>query len=78
MVIFDDPANLRHPSYWHVVVDEQNTFGYFSPAPLWLESFRLSAGQNLPLKYRVLIHPARLDKAQLEKKWQSFLASARH
>ena len=72
IAIFDHPSNLRYPSYWHVVITEETAFGYFSPAPLWKEPFRLPSGQKLDLNYQVLVHPGRLGRTDLDAAWEKF------
>ncbi len=70
VAILDHPGNLRHPSYWHNIIDQDARFGYFSPAPLWAEPYELAAGSTLRLRYRIVIHPGRPDRAALDQEWQ--------
>jgi HEAT repeat protein/type 1 glutamine amidotransferase len=70
VAVLDHPRNLRHPSPWHNVMDDNILFGYFSPAPLWNEPYTLPAGKTLTLRYRVLIHPGRADKDRLQREWR--------
>jgi hypothetical protein len=72
IAIFDHPGNLRHPEPAFVIMDPKAPFGYFSPALLFNKPYTLPAGQSLTLRYRVLIHPGRLDTNSLEREWQSF------
>lgn len=72
IAIFDHPANLRHPSAWHNLIDDAVPFGYFSPAPLWSEPYTLAAGKDLTLRYRIVVHPGRSDVAQLDREFQAF------
>ena len=72
IAILDHPSSLRHPSQWHNVMASSARFGYFSPAILWSEPYRLGAGQQFTLRYRILIHPGRGDKDAIEKEWRSF------
>jgi hypothetical protein len=73
IAIFDHPNNLRHPAPGFVIMDPKPPFGYFSPAVLFNKPYTLPAGANLTLRYRILIHPGRLDADALEREWQSFL-----
>jgi len=75
LAILQHPSSFRYPTYWHNVMDEKVPFGYFSPAPLWAEPFTLPAGQSLMLRYRILIHPGRETKEQLDTAWKAFSES---
>jgi hypothetical protein len=75
VTMFDHPSNLRHPSYWHNLIDDRIPFGYFSPAPLWAEPYTLPAGRELVLRYRILVHPGRPDADRLNAEWQAFSTS---
>ena len=55
IAILDHPSNPRHPSQWHNAMNTQIRFGYFNPALLWSEPYRLSAGQKFTLRYRIII-----------------------
>ncbi len=75
MVILDHPGNLRHPSPWYVIMDPKAPFGYFSPALLFRQALTLPAGKALPLRYRIIVHPGRPTKDQLDGAWQVFATS---
>lgn len=75
--ILDHPANLRHPSQWHNVIEGKIPFGYFSPAPLWSEPYTLAAGKELALEYRIAIHPGRWTRERLEREWKALRAARR-
>jgi len=59
--IFDHPANLRHPVYWHA-----RTYGLLTTNPFAIQSFdkkaeekggyTLDEGKELTLRYRVFFH----------------------
>ncbi len=74
IAIFDHPSNVRHPSPWFLVLNPNVPFGYFSPAVLFEKPYTLSAGKTLTLRYRILIHPGRADKAMLEAEWKKWSA----
>ncbi|GAG26014.1 unnamed protein product, partial [marine sediment metagenome] len=69
VTIFDHPGNLRYPSPWYV----EKGMPYFSPAVLFDKAYTLPAGKSLTLRYRILIHPGRADKAMLEAELKAFL-----
>ncbi len=75
LAVFDHPDNLRHPSPGFVIMDPKPPFGYFSPALLFHEPYTLPAGRSFSLRYRVLIHPGRVEKNLLEAEWRSFSKS---
>jgi hypothetical protein len=72
IAILDHPSNPRHPSQWHNVLAASGRFGYFSPAMLWSEPYRLPAGQRFTLRYRILVHPGRGEKDAIDSEWRSF------
>jgi len=72
IALFDHPKNLRHPAPAFAIMDPKVPFGYFSPALLFNKPYTLPAGESLTLRYRILIHPGRLDTNALEREWQSF------
>ena len=75
IAILQHPSTFRYPTHWHNVMDDKFPFGYFSPAPLWAEPFTLQAGKTLKVSYRILIHPGRETKDQLEAEWRAFSES---
>jgi len=76
VAIFDHPSNMRHPAPGFVIMDPKPPFGYFSPALLFNEPYTLPAGASLTLRYRILIHPGRLDASALEHEWKLFQETA--
>jgi HEAT repeat protein len=72
IAILDHPSNPRHPPQWHNVLAANGRFGYFSPAMLWSQRFTLPAGQRFALRYRIIVHPGRVDRDTIEKEWQAF------
>jgi hypothetical protein len=67
VTIFDDPRNLRHPTYWHV-----RDYGLFAANPFGIHDFEglpddkvgdytLAKGQTLTFRYRFLIHEGAAD-----------------
>ena len=75
IAILQHPSTFRYPTQWHNIINDQIPFGYFSPAPLWAEPFTLQAGKTLTVSYRILIHPGRETKDQLDAEWNSFSGS---
>ena len=72
LAIFDHPNNTRHPSPWYAT----QSMPYFSPAMLFNEPLKLSAGDHIELRYRVLIHSGEYDREKIENEWREF-SSAR-
>jgi len=72
ITILQHPLSLRYPTHWHNIIDDTFPFGYFSPAPLWAEPYTLPAGKTLAVRYRILIHPGRGDKGEIETEWETF------
>ena len=75
IAILQHPAAFRYPTHWHNVMDDKFPFGYLSPAPLWAEPYTLPAGKSLIVRYRILIHPERGTKDQLDAEWKAFSES---
>ena len=72
VAIFGHPDNPRHPTPWFVIMDTSVPFGYLSPALLWDEPMTLHPEEEMTLRYRVLIHPERMEPEALEEEWKSF------
>ena len=72
IAILQHPSTFRYPTHWHNVIDDKFPFGYFNPAPLWAEPFTLQAGKSLKVSYRILVHPGRGSKEQLDAEWNAF------
>jgi len=77
IAVFDHPANLRHPTYWHV-----RDYGLFAANPFGLShfvgqghdgTFTLAAGQGLVFRYRVYLHRGDSERAQVARKYQEWL-----
>jgi hypothetical protein len=75
IAILDHPSNPRHPSQWHNVMAAAGRFGYFSPAMLWSEPYKLPAGQRFTLRYRIFLHPGRGTREAIEDQWRAFASS---
>lgn len=65
VAIFDHPDNIRYPTPWYVGFDPKTPFACVLPAPLFESGLRLSPGGELTLRYRVAVHPGRLDAEAL-------------
>jgi len=70
IAILDHPSNPRHPTPWYVILGEP--MRYFSPAFLYYQPYTLASGEQLKLRYRVLVHPGPTDKEWLENEWIEF------
>ena len=80
IAIFDHPDNLRYPTYWHV-----RDYGLFAANPFGTSSFEnntdkkgdfiLEKNKELTFKYRIFIHKGNAKEANLEQKYQEFLAN---
>lgn len=79
VAIFDHPANLRHPTWWHA-----RTYGLLAANPFGQGAFEgrtltrdgtypLSRGDTLRLRYRVLIGDGPLLPPRLEAEAQRFV-----
>jgi hypothetical protein len=70
IAIFDNPANIKHPTYWHA-----RDYGLFAVNPFGEHDFyhdpkrdgsvTIAPGQSLTLRYRVVIHHGDAAEAQI-------------
>ncbi len=74
IAICDHPENLNHPTPWYAIRDKP--MSYFSPATICYGPHTLKAGQNLVLRYRVIVHADRWDVDRLEQEFQRFIKDA--
>ena len=63
VAILDSASNLNSPSPWYAI--NGNSMHYFSPAVLCYQPHTIKAGQELWLRYRVIVHPGRWTVEQL-------------
>jgi len=79
VAIFDNPANPRHPSTWHVRLYglmAANIFGLhdFDKAnPKGAGDLTIDAGKTITFKYRVVVHAGDAASAKLEEKYKDYL-----
>jgi len=79
IAIFDNPANLRHPTYWHA-----RDYGLFAVNPFGEHefyhdskrdgSFTIAKGESLTLRYRVVIHHGDVAEARIAAAYNSYAA----
>ena len=77
IAILDHPSNFRHPTYWHA-----RGYGLFAANPFGEHDFfadperdgsvTLAPGENLTLRYRVIIHPGTPDDARIVERYQKY------
>jgi len=70
IAIFDNPANIKHPTYWHA-----RDYGLFAVNPFGERDFykdpkrdgsvTIATGESLTFRYRVLIHHGDAAEAQV-------------
>jgi len=64
IAIFDHPKNLNAPTSWYVTRTHMTSF---SPAVLQQAPHTFAVGETFTLRYRILVHPGRLDAKTLQK-----------
>ncbi len=79
IAIFDNPKNLRHPTYWHA-----RHYGLLAANPFGLKeflhdrhqdgSFVIAAGGSLTLRYRVFIHHGDFHEARVADAYRQYAA----
>ncbi len=70
IAILDHPLNLNSPSPWYAINDA--TMRYVSPAVLCYGPHTLKSGQNLTLRYRLVVHPGRWSQQTLGQAAKQF------
>lgn len=80
IAIFDNPTNIKHPTYWHAReygLFAVNAFGEhdFYNDPKRDGSVTIPAGQSLTLRYRVLIHHGDAAEAQVAEAYRRYAES---
>ena len=78
IAIFDDPRNLRHPTYWHA-----RQYGLLSANPFGLKeflhdrhqdgSYAIAPGESLTLRYRVFIHHGDVREAGVADAYRQYV-----
>jgi hypothetical protein len=66
VAFFDHPTNPRHPTVWHVRDD-----GWMGASFTQAEPFPLSAGETLPLRYRLYVHADQPPEV-IQRQWVAF------
>jgi len=77
IAIFDNPANFRHPTYWHA-----RGYGLFAVNPFGEHDFyndpkrnggyTIELGKSLKVRYRVLIHEGDAAQARVAEAYQAY------
>lgn len=67
VAMFDHPDNPGHPGPWFLRLDEVKRYGLHGPGLLFGGSRQLPAGADLRLRYRLVVHPGRLDAPTLRQ-----------
>jgi hypothetical protein len=79
IAVFDNPMNLRHPTYWHARhygLLAANAFGTkeFTHDRHQDGSYTLAAGQSLTFHYRVFIHEGDVQQARVGEAYRQYAA----
>jgi hypothetical protein len=77
IAIMDNPANPRHPTYWHA-----RAYGLFAANPFGVRDFTgdktkdgsltVEAGKSITFRYRVIIHPGDAQSANIAALYQRY------
>ena len=78
VAIFDHPSNLRHPTWWHARtygLIAANPFGKhdFQGGPSGSGDFVLKKGQEMTLRYQVIVHYGSWSPDRLEFLWKEWV-----
>lgn len=79
VLLLDHPSNPRHPTWWHA-----RTYGLLAANPFGQHDFEgvapgtgdltLAPGDELTLRYRVIVHTGRCSPEQAEAAWRGWAA----
>ena len=82
VAIFDNPANPRHPTTWHV-----RDYGLFAANPFGLHDFEkkpehagdmiIPAGQSVTFRYRFYLHKGDEKQARVAEMYKEYVRSVR-
>lgn len=70
IAILDHPANLNSPTPWYAI--REKVMHYFSPAVICYQPHTLKAGENMTLRYRLVVHPGHWDAERLRQEAAHF------
>lgn len=79
IAVMDHPSNLRHPTWWHARdygLLGANPFGQGSfekETPKGAGSYKLDAGDELTLRWRLVVHPGTPEQAGIVEAYQAFV-----
>jgi hypothetical protein len=78
VAIFDHPDNLRHPTWWHARtygLVAANPFGVhdFERKPKGTGDFVLKQGEELTLRYRVVVHRGAWPAERVDAAWRRWV-----
>ncbi|MGO9470810.1 MAG: PmoA family protein [Isosphaeraceae bacterium] len=68
--VMDHPSNADHPVAWHVRDD-----GWLGPSFNRESVYGVAKDHALALRYRLLVHAGRADRAALDHAWEAFAAT---
>lgn len=79
IAIFDHPANLRHPTWWHV-----RDYGLFGANPFGIHDFekkekgagdlKLGAGETISFNYRFILHEGDASAAKIAQAYEKYIS----
>ena len=76
MCIFKNPEFTTDKTKWYVINTPEIPFFYYSPAILYDGKIVLKKGEQIRLKHRVWILPGKIEKEDLQAKYDSYLAES--
>ncbi|MEZ6073281.1 MAG: DUF6807 family protein [Pirellulales bacterium] len=77
IAVFDHPQNLRHPTWWHARpygLFTANPFGVhdFEGKPAGAGEYRIKAGDELTLRYRLVFHDGGPEAAAIVQAYDAY------
>lgn len=68
IAIMDHPGNIRHPSLWFIV----EKMPYFSPAVIFASPALVHKGDEIDLRYKVIVRDGSLSDTELAGIWEKW------
>lgn len=68
ILLLDHPENFSYPTKWYSVPQ----MPFFSPCPVHDGPKRLKKGEDLKLRYRVVVSPAVIDEGAADAEWEAW------
>jgi hypothetical protein len=73
VAMLDHAENLNAPTIWYIINTGNEGMRFYNPAVIHNAPHQMKAGDTLTLRYRVLVHPGRLNAEALKAELNAWL-----